>query len=642
MKTDLKIAIQFIILFIFQTTFGQIRNPMLISDGMVLQRDTEIKIWGNAKAKEEVKLTFNNKSYAVKSDANGNWEVMIDKTKAGGPFEMEINEGSDSKIIKDILVGDVWVCSGQSNMEYPMERLKYIYADEIAKAKNPYIRQFSVPQKYNFKKPQEDLAYGNWKSADPQSVLTFSGVGYFFAKDLYEKYKVPIGLINASLGGAPAESLMSKEALKDFLEYLQTAEKFKDDKYIEEIENKNKTQNNEWYEKLHQLDKGLAERWFDVNYVPKDWLTMDVPGYWADGELGNVNGAVWFRKKIDVPASMTGKEAMLELGRMVDADTVYINGQFGGTTSYQYPRRNYVLPANMLKAGKNIIVIRIINNSGRGGFVPDKPYQITAAGEKIDLKGKWQYKLGAKMEAQPGEIFIRWKPTGLYNAMIAPLLNYKIKGVIFYQGESNTGRPGEYQKLFSNLITDWREKWNEGDFPFLYVQLPNFGPVQGQPSEGNWALVREAQLKTLSLPNTAMIVAIDLGEWNDLHPLNKKDVGKRLALAAENVAYREGEVIYSGPVYGFTKKKNNKIEIYFKNIGGGLVAKGGELKNFTISGEDKKFVWANAKINGKIVEVWSEQITNPVYVRYAWADNPAGNNLYNREGFPASPFRTDE
>jgi sialate O-acetylesterase len=369
---------------------------------------------------------------------------------------------------------------------------------------------------------------------------------------------------------------------------------------------------------------------------------MQIPGYWADETLDFVNGVVWFRKEISVPASFVGKDVRLNLGRIIDADSVFINGNFVGTTSYQYPPRRYDLPPDVIKEGKNIIVVRVINSMGEGGFVEDKPYEIVAGDESIDLRGDWKYRPGASMEPLASQTFIRWKPMGLYNAMIAPLLNYCIKGVIWYQGESNAGRPIEYRTLFPALIHDWRNTWKIGDFPFLFVQLPNFMESKNHPSESNWALLREAQLKTLSVPNTAMAVAIDIGEWNDVHPLNKKDVGKRLALAALKVAYNEN-VVYSGPIYKSVKIDGKKIEFTFTNVGSGLIAKGsGELKGFAIAGADRQFVWAQAKIDGDIILVWSDQIKHPVAVRYAWADNPEGANLYNMEGLPASPFRTDE
>ncbi len=295
-----------------------------------------------------------------------------------------------------------------------------------------------------------------------------------------------------------------------------------------------------------------------------------------------------------------------------------------------------------MKEGKNTIVVRLISNSGKGGFVPDKPYELVIEGDTIDLKGDWHYQLGAKMEPMQDQTFIRWKPTGLYNGMISPLTNYAIKGIIWYQGESNAGRPLEYANLFPALIKSWREKWDQGDFPFIYVQLHNFMESYDYPAESNWALTREAQLHALSLPNTAMAVAIDLGEWNDLHPLNKKDVGKRLSLAAQKTAYNDVDVVSSGPIYQSMEIEGDSIILTFSDIGSGLMIKGGgELKRFAIAGQDKKFVWANAKVANDKVIVWSGKVKKPAAVRYAWADNPEGANLYNKEGLPASPFRTD-
>jgi sialate O-acetylesterase len=340
---------------------------------------------------------------------------------------------------------------------------------------------------------------------------------------------------------------------------------------------------------------------------------------------------------------MVGKKAKLILGRIVDADSVFINGVFVGTISYQYPPRRYEIPSNLLKEGENTIVVRIISNEGNGGFVLDKRYEIIAGNDTINLKGDWHYRLGAKMEPLASQTFIRWKPLGLYNAMLYPLLKYRMKGVIWYQGESNADRPLEYREILPAVIQDWRNNWNQGVFPFLYVQLPNFMKAKNQPSESNWALLREAQLQTLSLPNTAMAVTIDIGEWNDIHPLNKKDVGKRLALAAEKVAYRDEHVVSSGPLYQSMKIDGNKILLTFTNTGGGLVAQGnGELKHFAIAGADAKFVWAKARIENSTVIVWNDTISNPIAVRYAWADNPEGANLYNKEGLPASPFRTNQ
>jgi sialate O-acetylesterase len=640
------------VLLICQTAFCSVRLPHLVSDGMVLQRDTAVKIWGWAADGEKVTISFTGKTYTAVADSDGKWVVTLSPSKAGGPYSMEIN-AENHITLKNILIGDVWICSGQSNMELSMERVKDKYPDVIAHSDNPSIRQFIVPDKYNFQTPQEDLESGAWESASPATILNFTAVGYFFAKELFKKYHVPIGLINTSLGGSPAQAWMSEDALKAFPEYLATAEKYKDSAYIKQIEDKDKAANDAWYGRIRQIDKGLApgeKPWFDPTYDASTWATMNVPGYWADGNLGPVNGVVWFRKEINVPPSMAGKPARLWLGRIVDGDETYFNGKLIGSITYEWPPRKYDVPADLLKAGKNIVVVRVINNIARGGFVLDKPYQLIGAGQTIDLKGQWQYKLGATMDPLPPQTFVRWQPVGLYNSMIAPLLNYSIKGVIWYQGESNAGKPREYQKLFPTMIADWRQRWGEGDFPFLYVQLASFMATKDQPSESNWAELRESQLKTLSVPNTAMVVTTDIGEATDIHPLNKLDVGKRLALAARNIAYGEKDVVYSGPIYQSMKTDGSKITLTFTNTDGGLIAKGGKLKYFAIAGPDKKpvvslsnpFVWANAEIKGNKIIVWNDSVSNPVAVRYAWADNLEGANLYNKAGLPASPFRTDE
>lgn len=632
-------------LFIFTTGFSQVRLPKLISDGMVLQRDAKIKVWGWAAEGEKITVHFIDSTYTTTADVNGDWTIDFPKLNAGGPYEIKVN-ASNSIVLRDIMIGDVWVCSGQSNMELNMKRVSPLYESEIANAEYPDIRYFEVPDKYNFNHPQKDLLSGRWEKASPEKVLSFSAVCYFFGKELYEKYKVPIGLINSALGGSPAESWISEEGLKEFPDHYNEAQRFKDSTLISQIQNEDRIRIKSWYNQLRKDDAGYANPeipWISPEYNSTDWAIMKVPGYWANDSLGFINGVVWFRKEINVPASMIGKNARLNLGRIIDADSVFINGIFVGSTSYQYPPRRYDIPSNVLKEGKNIIVVRVINTIGKGGFAEDKPYELVGEGERINLRGDWQYRLGAQMEPLIGETFIRWKPLGLFNAMIAPLLNCSIKGVIWYQGESNADRPVEYQKLFPALIKDWRKNWDQGDFPFLFVQLPNFMKAEPEPSESHWALLREAQLKTLSLPNMAMAVTIDIGEWNDIHPLNKKDVGKRLALAAQKVAYGEPDIIYSGPIYKSMEIDGNKIILSFKNIGSGLIAKDGEsLRSFAISSAEKKFVWANAEIHGNKVVVWCDNVLFPVAVRYGWADNPEGANLYNQEGLPASPFRTDD
>lgn len=631
-----------LITILFQSSFAQVKLPQLIRDSMILQRDAKIKIWGWASPNEKIKIGFNKKDFKTKADADGKWNLFLPAMKAGGPYTMNI-DASNHIALKDILIGDVWICSGQSNMVHQMALHSVVYANEIANANYPQIRHFWVPNITSLQGPQNDLPVGNWKSADPQNVLDFSAVAYFFAKALYEKYHVPIGLINASWGGVPIEAMMSEDALKNFPDILSTVQKNKDTAYINGLNRRSFPGS----PMPQPGDKGLTENWYDPSYIPKEWRTINIPGYWEDQGIKDLDGVVWYRREFDVPASIANGSAKVFLGRIVDADVLYINGKQVGNTTYMYPQRRYALSAGTLKPGKNLFVIRVTNNFGKGGFVPDKPYQLIAGNDTIDLKGYWQYKVG--LVNQPhrrfgggGGIAAQNQPAALYNSMIAPLISYAIKGFVWYQGESNTGRANEYAKLQPAMINDWRMKWNQPNAPFLYVQLPGFMEMNYLPSESQWAQLREAQLKSLSVPNTGMAVAIDLGEWNDIHPDRKKEVGERLALSAEAIAYKEKNIVYSGPLYQSQQIDGNKIILSFTNVGSGLITNDGEEPGeFAIAGADKKFVWAKAKIEGDKVIVWNDGVSNPMYVRYAWADNPVNPNLFNKEGLPASPFRTD-
>ena len=632
----------------FKPGFCQVKLPQLIRDSMVLQRDTRLKLWGWAAPKEKIKITFQNRKYQTTTDEKGKWMTVLPPAQAGGPYDMDIR-ASNHITIRNILVGDVWICSGQSNMGLPMERVKEKYGEDIKNANYPMIRSFFIPTATDLINRQDDLPPCYWKTATPADVLQFSATAYFFARTIYEKYHVPVGLINASVGGSPVEAWISEEGLKEFQDMTATIQKNKDTAIINTINRNAAAHDAAVYKLEDQQDRGLTDpvRWYDTAYIPKGWQNINIPGYWDDQGIKDLDGVVWFRKEIEVPATMTGIPAKIFLGRIVDADYLYVNGKLVGNTTYQYPPRRYTLPAGLLKAGKNQLVIRVINYSGKGGFVPDKPYFLTAGTENLDLKGDWLYKVGEAFiphsETELAKsISLQNQPSALFNAMISPLVNLSIRGMIWYQGESNTGHAALYNKLLPALIKDWRNQWQQGDVPFLFVQLPNFQDRQFLPSESEWAVLREAQLNTLSVPNTAMAVTIDIGEWNDLHPLNKKDVGIRLALAAEKIAYAENGIVYSGPIYQSSRIENNHIIIFFSQTGGGLITNDQEeLNQFAIAGADKKFVWAKAKIEKNTVVVWNDSVPHPMYVRYAWADNPEGANLFNKEGLPAAPFRTD-
>jgi len=659
MKKILFIACAVACLLTALTTFpvhAQIKLPRLIRDSMVLQRDTRINIWGWASNGEKITVQFNGRTYRTRTAGNGEWRIQLSPTPAGGPYTMEIN-GKNRIVLQNILIGDVWICSGQSNMVHQLQLHSVRYQDEIDHANYPEIRHFWIPTMTDLQAPHPDLPAGSWKSANPRDVLDFSAVAYFFAKDLYEKYHIPIGLINASVGGSPIEAWISRNGCKPFPDLLRTIDKNKDTAYVNGLSRRGPGAGIGAGMTM-PMDKGLAGPilWYDPAYIPKGWRPIGVPGYWEDQGISDLDGAVWYRKEIDVPASMTSRPAKVFLGRIVDEDFFYLNGQLVGNTTYLYPQRRYVLPAGLLRPGKNVLVIRVINHSGKGGFVPDKPYSLIAGQDTIDLKGYWQYKVGevyaqrsdfngvsgSGFSAQNQRFSEQNQPAALYNAMLAPATHYTIKGFLWYQGESNTGRAAGYAKLQPALIADWRDQWQQGDLPFLYVQLPGFGDYHYLPVESHWAELREAQLHSLSVPHTAMAVAIDLGEWNDIHPDRKKEVGHRLALTAAQLAYGD-DLVSSGPLYRSATVKDGKMILSFDDTGGGLITQDGEdPQEFAIAGADKKFVWANVRIEGDQVVVWSDAVKDPKYIRYAWADDPVNPNLYNKEGLPASPFRTGE
>ena len=649
MSVNAKKSVLFLLsLITILTSFSQVRLPKIIQDSMILQRDAKIKIWGWAAKDEKVNVSFNKKKYSSKADADGKWTLLLPPMKAGGPYTMDIS-ASNKISLKDILIGDVWLCSGQSNMEYQLGYDDATYAKEMEQVNYPQIRQFKVPVRPVLDGPKDDITGGSWKWANPKDIRPFSAVAYFFAKKLYEKYHVPIGIINSSVGGTPIEAWTSEEGLKEFPAVISTVEKNKDTAYINSLRRPGGPGGGFPRQQQSTNDKGTngPKPWYDLTYIPKGWKTITVPAFWEDQGVKDLNGVVWYRREIDVPASMIGKPARVYLGRIIDADVLYINGKQVGRTGSLYTERRYNIPADLLKAGKNLFVVRITNNNGKGGFVPDKPYYLFSGNDTVTLVGLWQYKVGEVYMPRtgpgggPGGFSAQNAPTALYNGMIAPVTNYTIKGFLWYQGESNITNAAQYAQLQPAQINDWRKKWNIGDLPFLLVQLPNYGDYTYTPVESSWALFRESQFKALSLPNTGMAVTFDMGEWNDIHPWDKHDVGHRLALVAQKVAYGEN-IIHSGPLFQSAKVDGNKITVSFASVGNGLTTNDGEeLSEFAITGSDKKFVWAKAKIEGDKIVVWSDEVPSPLYVRYAWADSPPYPNLYNKEGLPASPFRTD-
>ena len=525
---------------------AKVKLPALISDGMVLQREQPIKVWGTADAGESVQVKFLKNAtptgvkgdklkaaYTVTTDANGKWTLTLPAMKPGGPYILQVNDIE----LKDILVGDVWLCSGQSNMELPVSRVTDMFRDEISAYENTNIRQLKVPNIFNFHAPQTDLPdYVAWKPLTQENVMNFSALGYFFAKAMYEKNSIPVGLINSSWGGTPVEAWISEEGLKEFPKYINDKRQYEDDAYLKSIKQTEGLNFYRWNTSLYRGDAGLHEAtpWYAANYNDKDWKTVDLFSTdWGTNGLNPINGSHWFRKEVEVPQDWNGKEATLRLGCIVDADSVYVNGTFVGTVSYQYPPRIYTIPAGVLKAGKNTVTIRLISNNGYPHFVKEKPYKIICGNEEVSLQGEWKYRLGASMPPAPGMMFFCYKPVCLYNAMIAPLQNYGIRGVLWYQGESNVDRRNEYAALLTVLIADWRSTFDNPELPFYIIELADFLSKDDISGRQAWAEMRKEQAKVAETNrNTRLIRNSDLGEWNDIHPLDKKTLGQRAAESA--------------------------------------------------------------------------------------------------------------
>ncbi len=529
---------------------AKVKLPALISDGMVMQREQPVKVWGKADAGEDVRVSFSKATlpvsvkgkklkdtYTVTANSGGSWSIELPPMKAGGPYVMRINDIE----IKDMLVGDVWLCSGQSNMELPVRRVTDMFADEIASYNNEKIRHFIVPKVYNFHAPQEDMPQTSWKALTQANVMEFSALAYFFAKELYERTNIPIGLINASWGGTPVEAWISEEGLKPFPLYINDKRRYEDDDYCAHIKQVENEHFRRWNEALYRGDSGLHEAtpWYSEAYDDAAWPEVDMfSSDWGNNGLNPTGGSHWLRQDVIIPDLLPDSKAILRLGCVVDADSVYVNGVFVGNTTYQYPPRIYTIPAGILKTGRNNITVRLISNGGQPSFVKEKPYKIIyqAANEQPDkeihLKTSWKYHIGAPMPNAPEMMFFCYKPVCLYNAMIAPLKNYGICGALWYQGESNVSRRNEYNALLSAMIADWRHTFHSEKLPFYIVELANFLAKDNISGRKAWAEMRLEQAKTArENTNTYLIKNSDLGEWNDIHPLDKKTLGKRAAEA---------------------------------------------------------------------------------------------------------------
>ncbi len=639
-----------------------VRLPALVGSHMVLQRDRPVPVWGWAAPGEQVSVTFRGKTYPASApDASGRWQATLPALPAGGPYELTV-KGQNTIVLTDVLMGDVWLASGQSNMQMPVSNARIpveerpgVYdavqqADqEIAAANWPELRFFTVQMSVAYR-PQAEAVGSGWLVCSPATVARLSAVAYFFGRDLHQRYHVPIGLLVSSWGGTPAEAWTSAEGLHALPEFgTQVADFARHTTNLHDDQLAYQTRMRELLRNIRAYDRGYlpnGQTWATPDLDTRAWPTLPVPGNWErTPALATYDGVVWLRKEIDVPASLASQPLTLALGKVDDADSTYLNGvRVGHANGYNKSRR-YPVPAGLLHPGRNVLVVRVVDTGGGGG-ITGEPADVALRSADgtlaLPLAGPWQYQVGLDPQVQPVPPVpggAQGVPTALYNAMIAPLQPFALKGVIWYQGENNASRAAQYRTLFPALITDWRQHW-QTELPFLFVQLASFMPARPTPTESAWAELREAQALTLQLPATGMATAIDIGEAADIHPHNKQEVGRRLALAARHVAYGDKKVVYHGPTYARLRVAGNEARLKFDQSD--LVVKDGPaLRGFAVAGADHQFRWATARLVGGEVVVQSPEVPQPVAVRYDWADNPDGN-LVNKDGLPAPPFRTDD
>lgn len=628
-----------VVLFFSCTMNSQVSLANIFGDNMVLQRNADIPIWGWAQANETIEVYFNKQIKTTKTDKNGKWIVSLYPEVAGGPFEL-IVKGKNTLIIQNILVGEVWLCSGQSNMEWNVGQSDNVENEIKNASAYSNIRHIKIPKEIN-SLPNSDFKNEPWEVCNSETVADFTGVGYFFAKELYDVLQIPVGLINASWGGSNIETWISREGFETSEEFKSLIATFPETS----LDSLLKLKMEITQKRIETLQNSTflnakIETYKELNLDDNSWLNMNEPEVWESQELREFDGVVWLRKHVTLTKQDLKKNGILHIPAIDDDDITYINGVKIGETKGWDNKREYSINANILKVGDNVISIRVADSSGSGGIYGDPSNFKLSLGEKvIPLSGNWKYKI----ESIYNEVNFNDYPSLCFNAMINPIIPFGIQGVIWYQGETNISRSYQYRTTFPLLINDWREKWNGRTFPFYYVQLATFNS-EGDSNIGcDWAELREAQTKTLKLPNTGMVVTTDVGNADNIHPRNKQTVGKRLASIALNNLY-EKIMVCSGPIYNSMVINDDQIIVSFNDIGSGLFTSdlNGNINGFEIAGKDQIFHKSKAIIKDNKIVLSSKDIDTPMHIRYSWMGDATESNLFNKEGFPAVPFRTDD
>ncbi|MBL8314629.1 MAG: hypothetical protein JNK55_12865 [Rubrivivax sp.] len=615
------------------------RLAAVFGDGMVLQRDQPVHIWGWAEPGEALQAEFRGETLNAQTGADGRFSLRFRAAPAGGPHTLRV-AGQGSVQLQDVLMGDVWLASGQSNMAWPVKDSADA-AREIAAADFAQIRHFTVARRASLQ-PQADVTPARWQAARPDAVGDFSAVAYFFARQVHRETGVPIGIVNASWGGthietwSGAHAVASDPALAPMVARLPT-----DVAAYQAARLKQQRALIAGWQGPPRAGDARPEAWSASRLDDRHWRSLAVPKAWEEQGLAGFDGHLWYRRSVSLSAAQAAGAAELHLGAIDDCDETWLNGQrLGGNCEWDQPRR-YTLPAGTLRAGRNVIAVRVSDTGGGGGFWGDArvPRLETAAGS-LSLAGRWRARVEAPLvRAEPTANDL---PTLAFNGMVHPLLGLPIRGALWYQGESNVPRAARYAKAFQALITDWRRLWGQGDFPFYFVQLAAYLPLADNTLKGStWAELRDAQRQALALPNTGMAVAIDIGDANDIHPRNKQEVGRRLALLALHRVYDKphGD---SAPALRSVSPMGDTLVLDFDAPDGLAVRGGGDLRGFAVAGARGVFHPAQARIDGRRVLLSSAAVARPVAARYGWVDNPQEANLTGAEGLPVGPFRTDQ
>lgn len=643
----------------------QLRLPKLLGEGCVLQRGDAAKIWGWCRPCEEVEISLKGQVRRTRADEKGRFWALLPLPKPGGPYVLQAKTAAGEQAENgDLYVGEVFVCAGQSNMELPMRRVRERYPEEFENGGAPFVHLYKVAERYEFAAPLSDHEQAEWTVCVPERLEEISALSYFVGKQLQERLEMPVGILNLSLGGTPVEAWISRKGLEGLPEYLELADEYRDVDFRRKQMRQKEAEEAAWY-------AGIAR---EEARVPEDaWKPFELPGYLEDAGLPGFCGSILLRRTFEIPRECAGRQGFLQLGTMTDSDRTCINGRMVGETGYSYPPRRYRIPEGLLREGTNEITVHLICRDGRGRVTPGKPYRImwedpgrTARGmeEKgaqalpVDLAGRWEYRICAVTDRAPEQEFINRKPTGLFQGMAAPCLPFRVRGAVWYQGESNDGRPENYGELLCRMIRDWRDQWEQENLPFVIVQLPNCG-IDIAPGDA-WPKIREAQRSAGRLSDTAVTVNLDLGEDNDLHPLNKKEVAQRIVLAIRGMIYKES-IAFSGPEPVEWEVRGKEVLLTFDaGEGGGLIQKERiplycgrtekgtegrkrdgapeEKRLFELAGADGRYCPAKAVVSGSCVKLTSDAVEVPCFVRYAWSDAPCGPLLYNESGLPAGPF----